>query len=58
MRFTGTESEIDVQHPDGAQEAEFAAWRWEPMHNVPELVVPFKRAVYDRVVREFAHLAK
>ncbi len=58
MRFTGTESEIDVHHPDGAQEAEFAAWRWEPMHNVPELVVPFKRAVYDRVVREFAHLAK
>ena len=22
-------------HPDGAQEAEFAAWRWEPMQNVP-----------------------
>jgi putative (di)nucleoside polyphosphate hydrolase len=58
MRFTGPESEIDVHHPDGAQEAEFAAWRWEPMHDVPELIVPFKRAVYDRVVREFAHLAK
>jgi len=27
------------------------------MQNVPELVVPFKRAVYDRVVREFRHLA-
>ena len=57
MRFTGADSEIDVTHPAGAQEAEFGAWRWEPMQNVPELVVPFKRAVYDRVVREFRHLA-
>ena len=57
MRFTGADSEIDVAHPHGAQEAEFGAWRWEPMQNVPELVVPFKRAVYDRVVREFRHLA-
>jgi putative (di)nucleoside polyphosphate hydrolase len=58
MRFTGAESEIDVEHPDGAHEAEFAAWRWEPMRNVPELVVPFKRAVYERVVKEFSSLAK
>ena len=57
MRFTGADSEIDVTHPAAAQEAEFGAWRWEPMQNVPELVVPFKRAVYDRVVREFRHLA-
>jgi len=58
MRFTGPESEIDVAHPDGAAEAEFGAWRWEPIKNVPDLVVPFKRSVYDRVVREFQHLAK
>jgi putative (di)nucleoside polyphosphate hydrolase len=57
MRFTGDESEIDVGHPAGTQEAEFSAWRWEPMENIPSLVVPFKRAVYERVVREFAHLA-
>jgi putative (di)nucleoside polyphosphate hydrolase len=58
MRFTGPESEIDVAHPDGAAEAEFGAWRWEPVQNIPELVVPFKRPVYDRVVHEFGHLAK
>jgi hypothetical protein len=28
------------------------------MQNVPNLVVPFKRAIYQRVVREFAHLAR
>jgi putative (di)nucleoside polyphosphate hydrolase len=54
LRFTGADSEIDVDHPEGAQEAEFADWRWEPLANVPDLVVPFKRAVYERVVEEFA----
>jgi putative (di)nucleoside polyphosphate hydrolase len=58
VRFTGADGEIDVQHPGGAHQAEFSAWRWEPMQNIPDLVVPFKRAVYDRVVREFRHLAK
>jgi putative (di)nucleoside polyphosphate hydrolase len=54
MRFTGAESEIDVEHPDGAHEAEFAAWRWEALQNIPRLIVPFKRTVYERVVAEFA----
>ena len=58
MRFLGAESEIDVVHPDGAAEAEFSAWRWEPLQNIPDLVVPFKRAVYERVVREFQNLVK
>ena len=58
LRFTGKDSEIDVAHPAGSHETEFSAWRWEPMQNVPELVVPFKRAVYERVVREFSHLTR
>jgi putative (di)nucleoside polyphosphate hydrolase len=58
MRFTGADGEIDFAHPDGAPEPEFSAWRWEPLQNVPDLVVPFKRAVYDRVVSEFRHFAK
>lgn len=58
LRFIGADSEIDIDHPDGAHQAEFAAWRWEPLQNVPNLVVPFKRAVYQRVVREFQHLTK
>jgi putative (di)nucleoside polyphosphate hydrolase len=58
LRFTGADSEIDVDHPDGGHEAEFAAWRWEPLQSIPDLVVPFKRKVYERVVREFSHLAK
>jgi putative (di)nucleoside polyphosphate hydrolase len=58
LRFTGSEAEIDVEHPDGGHIQEFAGWRWEPLQNVPDLVVPFKRAVYDRVVAEFLPLTK
>jgi putative (di)nucleoside polyphosphate hydrolase len=57
LRFTGDDSEIDVEHPAGGHEPEFVAWRWEPLQNLPALVVPFKRAVYERVVAEFQHLA-
>jgi putative (di)nucleoside polyphosphate hydrolase len=57
LRFTGAESEIDVAHPAGGHEAEFTAWRWEPVENLPALIVPFKRKVYEQVVDEFRHLA-
>jgi putative (di)nucleoside polyphosphate hydrolase len=56
-RFVGAESEIDVAHPDGGHEAEFSTWRWEPLQNLPELIVPFKRPIYERVVQEFARFA-
>lgn len=56
VRFVGAESEIDVAHP-GGHEPEFSAWRWEPLQHVPDLVVPFKREVYRRVVAEFAKYA-
>ena len=58
LRFTGDDSEIDVETPgDGAHEPEFVEWRWEPMRNLADLVVPFKRATYQRVVKEFARFA-
>lgn len=57
LRFTGNESEIDVEHPAGGHEPEFAEWRWEPMKNLPALAIPFKRKVYQKVIAEFAHLA-
>jgi putative (di)nucleoside polyphosphate hydrolase len=58
VRFTGPDSEIDIAQPGGAHQAEFSAWRWEPLQNIPELVVPFKRPVYERVVAEFGKFAQ
>ena len=55
LRFTGEDSEIDIVNPAGGHEPEFVEWRWEPMRNLPDLVIPFKRAVYVRVVDECAH---
>jgi len=58
LRFIGEESEIDIEHPAGGHKPEFAAWRWEPMQNLPALIVPFKRGVYERVIKEFATFAR
>jgi putative (di)nucleoside polyphosphate hydrolase len=58
LRFTGDDGEIDIANPGGGgHKAEFVEWRWEAMANLPALVVPFKRPVYEQVVRAFAHLA-
>src|ERR1700722_3425636 len=57
VRFTGDESEIDIATPAGGHEPEFVEWRWEDLHRLPGLVVPFKRPVYQRVVAEFSKFA-
>ena len=57
LRFTGDDSEINILEPAGGHKPEFIAWRWEPMTNLPNLIVPFKRPVYERVVKEFIGLA-
>lgn len=56
FRFTGDESEIQINPPPGGHTAEFDAWGWKPMHELPELIVTFKRDVYLKVVSEFSHL--
>ncbi|CDZ29832.1 RNA pyrophosphohydrolase [Neorhizobium galegae] len=58
FRFDGDESEIAINPPPGGYAPEFDAWEWKPMADLPGLIVPFKRAVYDRVVAEFTHLAR
>jgi putative (di)nucleoside polyphosphate hydrolase len=57
-RFTGDDSEIDIAHPAGGHEPEFTAWRWEQLEKLPSLIIPFKRPVYERVVKEFARFAE
>ncbi len=57
LRFSGEEREIDIAHPPGGHEPEFAEWRWARLSELPDLVVPFKRGTYERVVREFEKFA-
>ena len=57
LRFTGDEREIDIEHPAGGHKPEFDAWRWAPIADLPGLIIPLKRPVYERVVAEFSRLA-
>lgn len=57
LRFEGQDSEINVLQPRGGHRPEFSAWRWERMEKLPELIIPFKRPVYEKVVAAFRHLA-
>lgn len=57
FRFEGDESEIAINPPPGGHEAEFDDWSWKPMAELPDLIVPFKRTVYEQVVSAFRHLA-
>jgi putative (di)nucleoside polyphosphate hydrolase len=59
LRFEGEDSEIDVLTPDGGKhKPEFIIWKWERIERLPELVIPFKRPVYEKVVEAFAPLIK
>jgi putative (di)nucleoside polyphosphate hydrolase len=57
FRFLGDEDEINVIKPgDGAMPAEFDAWRWETLERLPDVIVPFKRDAYRKVVEAFSSL--
>lgn len=58
LRFTGQESEINIDEPAGGHRPEFDAWRWEAIDRLAELIVPFKRQVYEKVVVDFGQFAR
>jgi putative (di)nucleoside polyphosphate hydrolase len=59
LRFIGQDDEIDIERPAGGAHApEFEDWRWERLEALPRLIVPFKRPVYEQIVRDFAHLSQ
>jgi putative (di)nucleoside polyphosphate hydrolase len=57
LRFAGDDTEVAIARPPG-QQTEFEAWRWAPASELVGLIVPFKRAVYEQVLREFAPLLR
>ena len=54
FRFTGDDSEIDLGQD---ADIEFDAWRWGPLSEACDLIVPFKRPAYEQVVQAFARFA-
>jgi len=55
LRFTGSDSDIDL---DADDHPEFDTWKWVAMDQLTDLIVPFKRSLYENIVREFSHLAE
>jgi putative (di)nucleoside polyphosphate hydrolase len=53
-RFLGEDSEVNLKPPGHSQE--FDQWRWANMDEVVDLIIPFKRRVYEQVIRDFRHL--
>ena len=49
-RFLGEDSEVNIatSHP------EFNEWKWVEPNELPDLIVPFKRDLYQRLLKEFA----
>ena len=49
-RFLGRDSDINIEtkHP------EFREWKWIEPAELPELIVPFKRDLYRRLLSDFA----
>lgn len=54
-RLIGDESEIDLE---ADEHVEFDAWKWGRLDEAPELIVPFKREVYEAVVTAFKGFAR
>jgi len=52
LNFTGSDRDINIEtkHP------EFSEWKWVEAHELPGLIVPFKKKLYEEIVEEFSYL--
>jgi len=50
LRFTGEDSDIDLS---AHEPAEFSEWKWIDLTEIVELIVPFKRETYTKLVSAF-----
>jgi len=49
-RFLGRDSDVNIATP----QPEFREWQWVEPQRLPELIVPFKRALYRRLLDDFS----
>ncbi len=54
MRFTGADGDFRL----ATAEPEFSAWKWVEAAELPRLVIPFKRALYEALLEEFREVLK
>jgi putative (di)nucleoside polyphosphate hydrolase len=49
-RFTGTDEDVNIETPH----PEFRAWKWADPAELPAMIVPFKRKLYEEVLDAFS----
>ncbi len=52
FKFLGTNRDINIS----TERPEFSNWKWMPKENLLEEIVPFKKSVYESVLREFERI--
>lgn len=50
MRFDGSDSDVNI----ATAHQEFRAWKWTSPAELPKLIVPFKKRLYEELLLEFA----
>ena len=52
FKFLGEDRDINIatEHP------EFSKWKWIPKENLLKEIVPFKKSVYENVLKEFENI--
>ncbi len=50
LRFLGTDADVKLD----AHDQEFRAWRWSEPGDLPAMIVPFKKKLYEDVLEAFA----
>jgi putative (di)nucleoside polyphosphate hydrolase len=48
-RFLGTDDDVDIDTPH----PEFRAWKWADPGELPAMIVPFKKTLYEEVLEAF-----
>ncbi len=52
IAFLGSDTDINIE----TERPEFSEWKWVAPEALPELIVPFKRLLYQSVLKEFQDL--
>jgi len=50
MRFEGSDADVNI----ATKHQEFRAWKWTQPADLPKLIVPFKKRLYEELLIEFS----
>ena len=52
VKFLGTENEIDIK----TKNPEFIDWKWIDIHDLPKVIVNFKKHIYEKLLIELKEM--